>query len=342
MVVNKFMCDNIMIKNKTLPLYEQNGIYNLKKRKYKNLDTLHEYNMMTQVLTKNVRCGSLWDTIKNIFKKGKNFVKDTINYVDNSPLLNTVKDIGFDYIQQKTGINPNDYYNVTKTIVNNDTPTNTQYLTDTVTKTLTDTYQKYKNKTPTKPRQKGPTKKDQLKTFMKDFSNNLVNAYPDQRRTINNNMNAFSQGIDSISAGSINLDVWKKKAPLFLLSNISRKGNGKCGNVMSDKIKDILKNRFKISDYKLPPTMKRILEKTVGMTSSGEELSSGTNTSGTTSSGRLNMGHGEESKGRLNMGHGEESKGTTSTGRLHLGNGEESKSGKKANDKYAKLLAALK
>ena len=69
MVVNKFMCDNIMIKNKTLPLYEQNGIYNLKKRKYKNIDTLHEYNMMTQVLTKNVRCGSLWDTIKNIFKK---------------------------------------------------------------------------------------------------------------------------------------------------------------------------------------------------------------------------------------------------------------------------------
>lgn len=337
MVVNKFLCDNIMIKNKTLPLYEQNGIYNLKKRKYKNLDTLHEYNMMTQVLTKNVRCGSLWDTIKNMFKKTKNFLKDTMNYVDNSPLLNTVKDIGFDYIQQKTGINPNDYYNVTKTIVNNDTPTNTQYLTDTVTKTLTDTYQKYKNRPPTKPGQKGPTKKDQLKTFMKDFSNNLVNSYPDQRKTITNNMNAFSRGIDDIASGSINLDVWKKKAPLFLLSNVSRKGNGKCGNEISDKIKNILKNSFKILDYRLPPIMKRILEKTVGMTSSGEELSSGTNTSG-----RLNMGHGEESKGRLHLGNGEESTGNTSNGRLHLGNGEESKSGKKANDKYAKLLAALK
>jgi hypothetical protein len=315
-----------MIKNKTLPLYEQNGIYNLKKRKYKNLDTLHEYNMMTQVLTKNVRCGSLWDTIKNIFKKGKNFLKDTINYVDNSPLLNTVKDIGFDYIQQKTGINPNDYYNVTKTIVNNDAPTNTQYLTDTVTKTLTDTYNKYKNKVnnPPKPGQKGPTKKEQLKTFMKDFSNNLINTIPEAKPTITKNIDLFSSGLNELSSGSINLDVWKKKAPLFLLSNVSRKGNGKCGNEISDKIKNILKNRFKITDFRLPPTMKRILEQTVAKTSSGEELSTGT-----TSSGRLNMGHGEESN-------------STSTGRLHLGNGDESKSGKKANDKYAKLLAALK
>lgn len=322
MVVNKFMCDNIMIKNKTLPLYEQGGIYNLKKRKYKNIDTLHEYNLTTQVLTKNVRCGSLWDTIKNIFKKGKDIAQKTMNYIDNSPLLNTVKDIGFDYIQQKTGINPNDYYDVAKTVVNSTPQQNAQYLTDVATKTLTDSYNKYKNKPPTnsstKPGQKGPSKRDQLKTFMKDFSNNLVNSYPDQQRIIKQNMNAFSQGIDSISAGSINLDVWKKKAPLFLLSSISQKGNGKCGNDMSEKIKEILKNRFKISDLRLPPTMKRLLT----IKASGEELSTGN----------------ELSTGRLHLGHGDEE----SSGRLHLGNGDESKSGKKANDKYAKLLAALK
>ncbi len=322
MVVNKFMCDNIMVKNKTLPLYEQNGIYNLKKRKYKNIDTLHEYNLTTQVLTKNVRCGSLWDTIKNIFKRGKDIAQKTMNYIDNSPLLNTVKDIGFDYIQQKTGINPNDYYDVAKTVVNSTPQQNAQYLTDVATKTLTDTYQKYKNKPSTKQGQKGPSKRDQLKTFMKDFSNNLVNSYPDQQRIIRQNMNAFSQGIDSISAGSINLDVWKKKAPLFLLSSISQKGNGKCGNDMSEKIKEILKNRFKISDLRLPPTMKRLLT----IKASGEELSTGN----------------ELSTGRLYMGHGDESNGTNSSGRLHLGNGDESKSGKKANDKYAKLLAALK
>jgi hypothetical protein len=304
MPVNKFMCDNIMIKNKTLPLYEQNGIYNLKKRKYKNIDTLHEYNLTTQVLTKNVRCGSLWDTIKNIFKKGKDIAQKTMNYIDNSPLLNTVKDIGFDYIQQKTGINPNDYYDVAKTVVNSTPQQNTQYLTDVATKTLTNTLNKYKNRSPPKTGQKGPTKKEQLKSFMKDFSNNLINSYPDQRQTIQQNHNVFASGIDSLSAGSINLDVWKKKAPLFLLSNITPKGNGKCGNVMSDKIKDILKNKFRITDFRLPPTMKKLLEQAVAVKASGDEIS---------------------------------------TGRLYMGRGEEqSTGGKKANDKYAKLLAALK
>lgn len=330
MVVNKFMCDNIMIKNKTLPLYEQNGIYNLKKRKYKNVDTLHEYNMTTQVLTKNVRCGSLWDTIKNIFKKGKDIAKKTFDYIDNSPLLNTVKDIGFDYIQQKTGVNPNDYYNITKTVVNNDPATNTQYLTDVATKTLTDTYQKYKNRPPTKPGQKGPSKKDQLKTFMKDFSNNLTTSYPQYKNTISNNYNAFANGIDEISAGSINLDVWKKKAPLFLMSNMVNKGNGKCGNIMEDKIKEIIKNRFKIDDLRLPPTMKKILEKhhpKIGIQTDDIRKREATQNQSTTSSGRLHLGHGDESM--------------KDSGRLHLGNGGE-KSGKKANEKYAKLLAALK
>lgn len=321
MVVNKFMCDNIMIKNKTLPLYEQNGIYNLKKRKYKNIDTLHEYNMMTQVLTKNVRCGSLWDTIKNIVKKGKNIAKKTFNYIDKSPLLNTIKDIGFDYIQQKTGINPNDYYDITKSVVNNDSSTNSQYLTDVTTKTLSDTYNRYKNnveqrkKNPPKPGQKGPSKREQLKNFMNDFSNNLIKQMPEQKETIKRNVDLFASGIDSIASGSINLDVWKKKAPLFLLSNMIPKGNGKCGNDISGSIKDILKNRFKIMDLRLPPTMKKLLEQRVLAKSSGDELSTGTTSTGTTSTGRLYMGRGDETK---------------STG------------GKKANDKYAKLLAALK
>lgn len=322
MVVNKFMCDNIMIKNKTLPLYEQNGIYNLKKRKYKNIDTLHEYNLTTQVLTKNVRCGSLWDTIKNIFKKGKDIAKKTFDYIDNSPLLNTVKDIGFDYIQQKTGINPNDYYNVARDVAKNDTNTNIQYLTDTASKTLTDTYNRYKQDKQNQkknPNVKGPTKKQQLTNMMKDFTNNLTNSYPQYKNTISKNYSAFANGIDEVSSGSINLDVWKKKAPLFLMSNMIDKGNGKCGNIIEDKIKEILKNRFKITDLRLPPTMKKLLEKyrsKVGIPSNE-----------TTSSGRLYMGRGD---------------GTTSSGRLHLGNGPELSSGKKSNEKYAKLLAALK
>lgn len=332
MVVNKFMCDNIMIKNKTLPLYEQGGVYNLKKRKYKNIDTLHEYNMMTQVLTKNVRCGSLWDTIKNIFKKGKDIAKKTFNFIDNSPLLNVVKDIGFDYIQDKTGINPNQYYNIAREVANNDTNVDVQHLTNTAAKTLADTYQRYKQDRQNQkknPNFKGPTKKEQLTNIMRDFKNNLTNSYPQYKNTITSNYNAFANGIDKISSGSINLDVWKKKAPLFLLSTISQKGNGKLEHVMPDKFRELLKDKFNLSDFRLPPTMRKILEgnlpvKIIG-SSSGNELSSGKD------SGRLYMGHGDENV----------KDSVRDSGRLHIGHGEE-KSGKKANEKYAKLLAALK
>ena len=300
MVVNKFMCDNIMIKNKTLPLYEQNGIYNLKKRKYKNIDTLHEYNMRTQVLTKNVRCGSLWDTIKNIFKKGSKIAKDTINYIDRSPLLNTVKDIASDYVYEKTGINPNDYYNVARDVVNSDSATNIQKFTDNAAKTLMDTYQQHKKKKPTTNSKTGqPTKREQLKNFMKDYANNLMTQVPEEKKTIKQNIDLFSSGIDEVSAGGLNLDTWKKKAPLFLLSKLQDNGKGKCGNIMSDKIKDMLRNKFRIMDLKLTPTMKKLLQ----------------------GNGRLYQGRGDE----------------VSTGRLDLGRG-----GKKSNDKYAKILAALK
>ena len=132
--------------------------------------------MKTQVLTKNVRCGSLWDTIKNIFKKGKDVAKKTFNYIDNSPLLNVVKDIGFDYIQEKTGINPNDYYNVAKDVATNDTNVNMQQLSNATAKTLADTYKKYKDNkknNPVKgPNVKGPTKREQLTNIMKEFTNN--------------------------------------------------------------------------------------------------------------------------------------------------------------------------
>ena len=142
-----------------------------------------------------------------------------------------------------------------------------------------------------------------MKDFMKDYSTNLIKQIPDQKETITQNVSKFASGIDEISSGSINLDVWKKKAPLFLLSKMTKTASGKCGNKIDDTVKDFLKKVYKFTDFRLPPTMKKILEK--GAT-------------GDASNGRLYQGKGEESKGRLNMG------------------------GKKSNDKYAKLLAALK
>lgn len=257
-----------MIKNKALPLYEQNGIYNLKMRKYKNLDTLHAFTLNTSVLTKNVKCGNLWDTIKNIFKKGKNVVKKTIDYIDTNPLFSTMKDIASDYVYEKTGVNPNDYYGIAKQVVNADNPSTMKALTETANNTIRNMYENRKK--PTKPGVKGPSKKEQLKTFMTDFSQNLAKQIPQEKETIKDNFSIFSKGIDEIASGSINLDVWKKKAPLFLLSKLDAKG----GNLANENIKDILKKSFKIMDMRLPPTMKRILMKG--------------------STGRLYQGHGVE------------------------------------------------
>lgn len=299
MPANRFLANNIMIKNKALPLYERNGIYNLKMRKYKNLDTLHAFTLNTSVLTKNVKCGSLWDTIKSIFKKGKNVVKKTMNYIDSNPLFSTMKDIASDYVYEKTGVNPNDYYGIAKQVVNADDSATMKALTETANKTIKNIYENRKK--PTKPGVKGPSKKEQLKTFMTDFSENLAKQVPEEKETIKDNFSIFSKGIDEIASGSINLDVWKKKAPLFLLSTLNNKG----GNIINDKMKEFIKAKYRINDVRLPPTMKKILMK--------------------------------GSEGRLYQGKGPE----VSQGRLHQGSGDDEGCGKKQNLKYAKLLASL-
>lgn len=309
---NRFLANNIIIKNKSLPLYEQNGIYNIKMRKFKKLDTLHDFNLYTSVLTKNVKCGSLWDNIKKFFKKGKDFASKALNTIDNSPLLSTVKDIASDYIYEKTGVNPNDYYDIAKTVVKNTPEQNMNALLKTTSDTLTNTYKKYKDNKKNNIKTNQPTKKQQLKTFMNDFTNNLKTSYPNYAPIIDNNYRAFAQGVDELSSGSIDLDVWKKKAPIFLMSSMNSKG----GMIYTDSLKDLLKKRFNITDVRLTPTMKKLLMK-------GPIASKG------------------ESEGRLNMGKGDEGCGDElSTGRLYQGRGDEG-CGKKQNMKYAKLLASL-
>lgn len=277
------MCDNIMIKNKTLPLFEKNGIYNLKKRKYKNIDTLHEYNIRTQVLTKNVKCGNLWDTIKRIFKKGTRFAKDAFNYIDKSPILSTVKDIASDYVAEKTGINPNDYYNVAKDVINMKPEEITEGVSESVAKTMKDQYQKHKervNERKKNPNAKKPTKREIVKDIMTNYKNNFISSMPEQKETISKNFELFSNGLSDLSAGSLNPEIWKKKGPLFLLSNIGKGGKP----TIDDHIKDILKKKLRITDFKLTPSMNKLLKST------------------TESNGRLYMGRGDESSGEVSTG----------------------------------------
>lgn len=288
MVANRFLCDNIMIKNKTLPLFEQNGIYNLKKRKYKNIDTLHEYNIRTQVLSKNVRAGSLWDTIKNIFKKGTKIAKDAIHYIDNSPVLSTVKDIASDYIQEKTGINPNDYYNIAKDVVNMSPQQLSNTATDAAVKTMKDQYQQHKQRVAERkknPNAKQPTKREQVKNIMTNYKDNLIKSIPEYKNVVQENFDLFSNGLDNLSAGSLNIETWKKKGPLFLLSMKGRGGK----NAIDEKVKDFLKRVHHLTDFRLTPTMNSLL-KIAPKLSTGEE-----------SEGRLHLGNGEElSSGKRN------------------------------------------
>lgn len=270
--MNRMLCDNIIIKTKTLPLYEHNGIYNLKKRKFKQMKNLHEFNMNTSVLTDKIKAGNLWTGIKKFFKKGKKFVKDAFNYIDNSPILSTVKDVASDIIQEKTGINPNDYYDIGKNIVNS----SNKELKDAVSNATVNTIKKAaeRRKEKNKTGKKSNTR-EEIKNIMTDYKNNLISQIPDQKQRITTNFDLFSSGIaegGGAPLAALKPTLWKKYGPMFLLADRS---SGKCGSIESD----LLKTKYGLSRLALPKTLKDILLK-----------DSKTNSS----NGRLYMGRGEE------------------------------------------------
>lgn len=274
--MNRMLCDNIIIKNKTLPLYEHNGIYNLKKRKFKQMKNLHEFNMNTSVLTNKIKSGNLWTGIKKFLKKGKKFVKDAFNYIDNSPILSTVKDVASDIIQEKTGINPNDYYDIGRNIVNS----SNKELKDASTKAVVNTI---KNAADRRKENKKTGKKsntrEEIKNIMTDYKNNLISQIPDQKQRITTNFDIFSSGIAEGAGAPLSAlkpTLWKKWGPMFLMADRS---TGKCGSVESD----LLKTKYNLSRLILPKTLKDILGRNLKISPKP-----------TSSNGRLYMGRGEE------------------------------------------------
>lgn len=274
--MNRMLCDNIIIKTKTLPLYEHNGIYNLKKRKFKQMKNLHEFNMNTSVLTNKIKAGSLWSGIKKFFKKGKKFAKDAFNFIDNSPILSTVKDVASDYIQEKTGINPNDYYDIGKNIVNS----SNKELKDASTKAVVDTIKNVSDRR--KERKKTGKKsntREEIKNIMTDYKNNLINQIPDQKQRITTNFDIFSSGICEGGGAPLSAfkpTLWKKWGPMFLMAD---RATGKCGSVESD----LLKTKYGLTRLVLPKTLKDLLGKNFKIASKPNS-----------SNGRLYMGRGEE------------------------------------------------
>lgn len=277
--MNRMLCDNIIIKNKTLPLYEHNGIYNLKKRKFKQMKNLHEFNMNTSVLTNKIKSGNLWTGIKKFFKKGKKFVKDAFNYIDNSPILSTVKDVASDIIQEKTGINPNDYYDMGKNIVNSTNKEIKDAVTNATVNTIKNAAERRKDKKKT---DKKSNTREEIKNIMTDYKNNLINQIPNQKQRITTNFDLFSSGIAEGGGAPLSAfkpSLWKKWGPMFLMADSS---TGKCGSIESD----LLKTKYGLSRLVLPKTLKDILGKNLKIASKPAS-----------SNGRLYMGRGEEASG---------------------------------------------
>jgi DNA-binding protein Fis len=229
--------------------------------------------MNTSVLTDKVKAGNLWSKIKKIFKKGKNFVKNAVDYIDNSPILSTVKDVASDYIQEKTGINPNDYYNMTKNVVNSSNKEIRDAVTNATVNTIKDVAKKRKERKTGDQKAKKSNTREEIKNIMTTYKDNLIKEIPDQTKRINENFNFFSRGISEgggAPLAALKPTLWKKWGPMFLLAD---KGTGKCGSVASD----LLKTKYKLNRLVLPKTLKDMLNR---------EAKDG--------KGRLYMGRGED------------------------------------------------
>ena len=116
MPVNAFLVQGNMIKHKTLPFYET-CILNYDIRRRSNPAKVKEFMLEQGTVRPIMHAGNLWDKIKNGFKKLKNGVTKTMDFVDNSPVLKGFKDSALNYIGQKTGVDVNKIYDTTHQIM---------------------------------------------------------------------------------------------------------------------------------------------------------------------------------------------------------------------------------
>lgn len=116
MPINAFLVQGNMIKHKTLPFYET-CILNYDIRRRTNPAKVKEFMFEQGTLRPIMHGGNLWDKIKNGFKKLKNGVTKTMDFVDNNPVLKGFKDSALNYVGQKTGVDVNKIYDTTHQIM---------------------------------------------------------------------------------------------------------------------------------------------------------------------------------------------------------------------------------
>lgn len=116
MPINAFLVQGNMIKHKTLPFYET-CILNYDIRRRTNPAKVKEFMFEQGTIRPVMHAGNLWDKIKNGFKKLKNGVTKTMDFVDNNEVLKGFKDSALNYLGQKTGVDVNKIYDTTHQIM---------------------------------------------------------------------------------------------------------------------------------------------------------------------------------------------------------------------------------
>ena len=256
-----------MIKKKTLPFYEDNQL-NFYIRSRSNPLKVREFYEESKILKPTMHAGNLWTTIKKIFKKGKDYAQKTMDFVDNSPLLNTIKDIGFDYIQNKTGYDVGDYYNTAKNVINMTKDDATKVVKQIGDTTRNQLNKYYKTQQEAKKNNK-PAPKFNYKDTLKQYYNDIVQTVPQYQPAVKQNFDLFSSGLDNyVSSGGKLNDTVNRNLIKFLVLHKTSKGY-----------------------VTVPKVLQQIADKVLTEKSKG----------------RLNLGSGDElsGKGRLNLGSGE-------------------------------------
>lgn len=227
---------NNMIKKKYLPFYEDQQL-NFYIRSRSNPEKVKEFYTESAVLRPVMHSGNLWNTIKNLFKKGKDFTKKTMDFIDNTPILKDLKDIGFDMIKEKTGVDPGVYYDTAKNVINKITPTKPK--------------QQQQNYNPPQPKQPSYDYNQQLKNYYQNIiqSPQLPQVYKPQ---VEQNYKAFSLGSE-LAGGNQTI---MRNLPKLLLISKSNRG----GYTIKKDFKPLL-DKFGIKTLALPKTLKDFIEK---------------------------------------------------------------------------------
>ena len=290
MPVNAFLVQGNMIKHKTLPFYET-CILNYDIRRRSNPAKVKEFMFEQGTIRPIMHAGNLWDKVKNFFKKGKNAVTKTMDFIDNSPVLKGFKDSALNYIGQKTGVDVNKIYDTTHQIMDslptyNTEPDPVDYFNQRQQYygTTYDTYGQpgnpysYNNQNYTsyntynqpamtsRQNYTVPNYGSQTGTFQ----NQLTNAYNQiqnqpltqpQKETVKRNFNLFANGLKSCGSDimtALNMNkTLGKNIPKLLMMGV----NPASGKISIDKsFKPILE---KLGHHSLivPKTIKNVLDK---------------------------------------------------------------------------------